>query len=65
MDDRPVLFVQKYEETYNFKNPNYSNLQWHENTGEETNTLQFITPHTYSITTTKHNTQAEHTYHKQ
>jgi hypothetical protein len=49
MDGMPVLLVQKYEEIYNFKNSNYSNLQWHENTGEETDTLQFITPHTRSV----------------
>jgi hypothetical protein len=65
MGGQPVLFVQKHEEIYNFKNPNYSNSQWRENTGEETDTLQFITPHTYFTTIAKHNTQEELMYHKQ
>ncbi|GFG31208.1 hypothetical protein Cfor_07624 [Coptotermes formosanus] len=36
MDDRQlILFVQQYEELYNFKNPNYNNLQRRENIWEE------------------------------
>jgi hypothetical protein len=30
-----ILFVQQYEKLYNFKNPNYSNLQRRENIWEE------------------------------
>jgi hypothetical protein len=30
-----ILFVQQYEEMYNFKNPNYSNLQRRGNIWEE------------------------------
>lgn len=30
-----ILLAQKYKELYNFKNPNYSNLQWCENIWEE------------------------------
>ena len=65
MDGQSVLLVQKYEELYNFKNPNYTNLHWRETTRKEAagqlkkqklsfNTLPFITPHTHCITITKH-----------
>jgi hypothetical protein len=64
MDGQSVPLVQKYEELYSFKNPNYSNLQRRETTWEEAgqlkkqklsfNTMQFITSHTYFITITKH-----------
>ena len=33
-----ILFVQQYEEMYNFKNPKYSNL-WRENIWEENGQL--------------------------
>jgi hypothetical protein len=73
MGGQSALLVQKYEELYKFKNPNYSNLQWCETTWEEAgqlkkqnlsfNTLQFITPHTYFIAITKHSITLKQNIH--